>query len=678
MIRRLVVLIGTLLMGAGCVPGPAPEPEPAVVSAGAVSPLPRTWTDKERAEARDKLRERVSAAAFAEAVAPASLEYRPTGRAEYTYEAFFSSGGAVDSRDRPEERIEIHDLILKAPPLASLDSSSALIVDFETLMPVRSAKLYVGSFVAGELFRKPVFRARVDYELQAPTTRHRIEFAIRKLLSSKYDIQNVSASGRGVIAFRLEVQVPGFVDSGRTRPGRVYVEDGRIAFRCSGVPCALSEPLIQLPTISLGPMVDLVTAQSATVSWLTSTPTVGRVIVRDSAGLQLSFDDSVAASRHEVKIDSLRPGEAYRYLALSCDERGECVDEAAGTFRTPHPAGSRFRFALMSDSRASSGTPMSSYLGVNREVIEQLFAVATQREIDFAIFAGDLITGYVTFEAEYRRQIMAWQEATEPFAMHLPIYEGIGNHEFLGDAWAKGWIAGRREGDTAETVFAELVVNPKNSPAPRDGEPSLEETVFSFDRGVGHFAVLNSNYFMRNYFHREDHPARDRGGYREGWVSDEQLAWLDADLAAARTRGAKHLFVFTHEPAFPNGGHVKDAMWYNGKIPEVLERRDAFLQILLRHKVLAVFFGDEHNYSRTRIDRSLDPKYDGTLWQIISGGAGAPYYAQNRSVPWVNNVEAFEPVHHVVIVDVNGDDVWLRALTTQGETIDEVELTADR
>ncbi|MEL6759901.1 MAG: hypothetical protein AAFP04_05810, partial [Myxococcota bacterium] len=149
------------------------------------------------------------------------------------------------------------------------------------------------------------------------------------------------------------------------------------------------------------------------------------------------------------------------------------------------------------------------------------------------------------------------------------------------------------------------------------------------------------------------------------------------DLLAG-TDKARHLFVFTHEPAFPNGGHVQDAMWYRGRIPEVLERRDAFLEILFRHEVLAVFFGDEHNYSRTRIDSTLDPKYAGRLWQIITGGAGAPYYARDLTVPWARNVESFEPVHHVVVVDVRGENVWLRAVTTQGETVDAVELTDER
>ncbi len=680
-LENALIYLSALVAVASCTPRTSPDAQPSVSAPdgvrGRTVVLPETWSGKDVGEARASLRAEVAAEAFDRAVPPASLAYRPTDRTEFSYDNF-SFGSPIASGSSSSERVEIHDMVLIEPPLVSLDAPSSLGVAFNTLMPIRSAKLYVGALVQGDRFRKPVFRATVDHELEAPATNHRLTFDLARLLGAKYDIQEVSSLGRGVVAFRIEIQVPGHVRSGRKLPGRVYVEDGRLAFRCGETPCDLSKPLTQLPTISLGPTVDLVTPSSATISWLTDVPTIGRVIVRDQNGRERTFTNLVASARHEIPIDSVQPGRAHRYLALSCDVRGECVHEAAGTFVTPTPDDTHMSFALMSDSRASSGTPMSAYQGVNRDVIEQLFSVATQHGIDFAIFAGDLITGYVTQDAEYRRQIMAWQQATEPFAMHLPIYEGIGNHEFLGDAWASGWLASRQEGPTSETVFAELVVNPKNAPAAREGEPSFEETVFSFDRGVAHFTVLNSNYFFRNRTERDDHPGKDRGGYREGWLTEEQLTWLDSDLAAARAQGAKHLFVFTHEPAFPNGGHVQDAMWYHGQIPEVLEQRDAFLRILLRHKVLAVFFGDEHNYSRTRIDRSLDAKYDGRLWQIISGGAGAPYYARDNTVPWARNVESFEPMHHVVLVDIEDDSVWLRAVTTQGETVDKIELTAMR
>jgi 3',5'-cyclic AMP phosphodiesterase CpdA len=187
--------------------------------------------------------------------------------------------------------------------------------------------------------------------------------------------------------------------------------------------------------------------------------------------------------------------------------------------------------------------------------------------------------------------------------------------------------------------------------------------------------MVNTNYFWRSHFHREDHPAFGRG-QREGWIDDRQLEWLAADLEAARARGQRHLYVFTHEPGFPNGGHVSDGMWWENRFPEVIARRDRFFRLLAEHGVEAVFHGDEHNYSRTRIHAGLVEGLERPLWQIVSGGAGAPYYAQNEEVPWADDVVAFDARQHVVLVDVDGDAARARVVARGGETIDRFDLTA--
>ena len=115
----------------------------------------------------------------------------------------------------------------------------------------------------------------------------------------------------------------------------------------------------------------------------------------------------------------------------------------------------------------------------------------------------------------------------------------------------------------------------------------------------------------------------------------------------------KHLFVFTHEPGFPNGGHTSDGMYWKGKVPAVLERRNLFFRLLSKHGVGVIFHGDEHNYSRTRVDDDMVPGMTAPMWQIISGGAGAPYYAQEMDVPWSHKVARFDPRQHYVRVRVN-------------------------
>jgi len=107
---------------------------------------------------------------------------------------------------------------------------------------------------------------------------------------------------------------------------------------------------------------------------------------------------------------------------------------------------------------------------------------------------------------------------------------------------------------------------------------------------------------------------------------------------------------------------------------DVVAMRDRFLSILgVNPKVLAVLAGDEHNYSRTRVDASVHPGFRIPIWQITSGGCGAPYYLQDRSVPWVGNVVRFSASSNYCLFDVDGPRVGLTVLGESGEVLDRVE-----
>ena len=70
---------------------------------------------------------------------------------------------------------------------------------------------------------------------------------------------------------------------------------------------------------------------------------------------------------------------------------------------------------------------------------------------------------------------------------------------------------------------------------------------YSFDRGPAHVAVLR-------LWRSADQP--DEETAPEG----AQARWLSEDLTEARKRGAKHLFVIMHEPAFDVGGSIPRAV----------------------------------------------------------------------------------------------------------------------
>jgi hypothetical protein len=220
-----------------------------------------------------------------------------------------------------------------------------------------------------------------------------------------------------------------------------------------------------------------------------------------------------------------------------------------------------------------------------------------------------------------------------------------------------------------ERVFAEEFVSFGNAPEPAPNAPPYRELVYSCDYGNVHFTSILSNYWYTN------RPGQ-APGYRQGWVDDIQLAWLRQDLAAARARGMEHLVVFTHEPGYPNGGHVRDGMYWNGKIPEVNDMRETFWKILGEAKVLAFLAGDEHNYSRLLVDENVLPGIAHPVWQIISGGAGAPFYTQDTSVPWAGRVACFDVRAHVCLFRVNGPAVTITVKDRTGGVIETAVLTA--
>jgi hypothetical protein len=115
-------------------------------------------------------------------------------------------------------------------------------------------------------------------------------------------------------------------------------------------------------------------------------------------------------------------------------------------------------------------------------------------------------------------------------------------------------------------------------------------------------------------------------------------------------------------------------MWWHGKIPEVVQMRDRFWKILCEYEVLAAFFGDEHNYSLTLIDDSVNPEFIVPIWQVVTGGAGAPYYIRDEGVPWAGSVRSFYPSQHGCFLSVAGDDVLMEVVTPEGVLLESVQL----
>ena len=71
----------------------------------------------------------------------------------------------------------------------------------------------------------------------------------------------------------------------------------------------------------------------------------------------------------------------------------------------------------------------------------------------------------------------------------------------------------------------------------------------------------------------------------------------------------------------------------------------------------------------------MHPDYRHAVWQITSGGAGAPFYGQDFSVPWIRQVKKFTSVPHYCLVKVRGKEVQLEVWTRSGRLVEQVALS---
>ncbi len=175
--------------------------------------------------------------------------------------------------------------------------------------------------------------------------------------------------------------------------------------------------------------------------------------------------------------------------------------------------------------------------------------------------------------------------------------------QYLGENYLWYPVVGNHEAETWEDMewLRTYDYDPNGSTPPNVvnvGPTPCEETTYSFDYGNSHFVVLNEYCDGTS----------DTG--TDGDVVDALYDWLVADLNATHRT---HIFVFGHEPAYPQPDadnarerHMVDSL---NKHPG---HRDRFWSLLREKEVAAYICGHTHNYSAARI---------GGVWQLDAGHA---------------------------------------------------------
>jgi hypothetical protein len=237
----------------------------------------------------------------------------------------------------------------------------------------------------------------------------------------------------------------------------------------------------------------------------------------------------------------------------------------------------------------------------NGDVHRRLVRAMATEGADMAINTGDLVaTGGNESEWE------TFFDIEYPLLTRTALFPALGNHETNG-------------GGTDD--FEDVFVLPRNSGSP------APERLYSFDVGDVHFVAIDSNMTL-----------------------SAQADWIDADCAAARAAGAKHIFFYIHHGPYSAGAK------HGGSAGA----RQVIVPLMRRHDVDAIFGGHDHIYERGLAD---DVRY------FVSGGGGAPLHGIDR----LGTTQVAESKAHYLVVTAAGGAVRIEAKDIDGTVFDSVE-----
>ncbi len=278
-----------------------------------------------------------------------------------------------------------------------------------------------------------------------------------------------------------------------------------------------------------------------------------------------------------------------------------CSKDSTGPQLDPNAIA--YSFAVVGCNRVLPADTAGNVSTANVAQLNQTFAdlAAMSPKPNFLFFAGDLVVGYNNDSTTLDRQLKGWialYQASPLANSGVELVTLPGNHE-TDSASKVAWKPGER---VWLRDMAAYITRGGNGPAAGgDGLVTDQSKLsYSFDYKDAHFVTLNT-----------DPVGND-------WHVPTQ--WVTTDLAAARTRGAKHIFVIEHKPAYSYPGVPTDGL------SMFLSARDAFWTVLQNNQVEGVFSAHNHAFWRAQPT--------GHTWQVIAGNGGTQLDATvDTSIP---------------------------------------------
>src|SRR6476646_12185191 len=250
---------------------------------------------------------------------------------------------------------------------------------------------------------------------------------------------------------------------------------------------------------------------------------------------------------------------AVGVVALSCSD--------SSSEPKVDPNGIAYSFAVLGCNRLAAPETLGVVSTANVQELNRTFAdiAALSPKPNFLFFAGDLVFGYTNDSTALDRELKGWislYQASPAATSGIELITVPGNHatdNLSKIAYPPGERVWLRD-------MAAYISRGGNGPA-AGGADALQtdqsKLTYSFDFKDAHFLLLNTDP-VGNDWH-------------------VPTKWVTTDLAAARTRGVKHIFAIGHKPAYSYPTVATDGLAFD------IPARDAFWSVLVANQVEGMF-----------------------------------------------------------------------------------------
>ena len=373
-----------------------------------------------------------------------------------------------------------------------------------------------------------------------------------------------------------------------------------------------------LAQLSLGPYVQRVSTDRATIVWYTNAATSGILNYGTASGQWLGSINAASGTAHAAEVTGLKPNTKYFYEVS--DGATTLATGADYYFETHIPAGSRVPFSFIAAGDLGDGSQNQ------KDVAARMMSERAKHK--FALFLGD-ITYSNGARSEYLKNYFP---IYKDLIRHFCVWPCLGNHDV--------------DGGKADAYF-EFFYTPTNN-------PSSAENYYSFDYANAHFVALDDEIFI------------------SGNNLTKQLDWVKQDLLDAQQRGQQWLIVMFHKPPYSAGTHDDDKFTKPTFVP-VLEAAGVDL-VLCGHSHVAERSFLLNNHKIINQDLSNYPMNGvapGTVY-VVSGSGG-----KTGSISGKHPLMAFQQgkLGGFEIVHINGDTLRGKYMKKDGNIIDSFTMT---